>query len=89
MRREKVEKAKLNAIDTEDNCKKMKKKNCLQIIFPRLICVLILDFSALSYIDPSGVAAVLSICEQFNKIDIPIYISGCSGTAGVLRPQNL
>lgn len=40
---------------------------------------LILEFSALSYIDPSGITTLKAIAQDFRKIDIPIYIAGCSG----------
>lgn len=40
---------------------------------------LILDFSALSYIDPSGISTLKIIAEDFQRIDVPIYIAGCSG----------
>jgi solute carrier family 26 protein len=40
---------------------------------------IILDFLALSYIDPSGVTALKLLNEDFNKIDITIYIAGISG----------
>lgn len=40
---------------------------------------LILDFTALSYIDPSGVVMLKNIGEEFKNIQIPIYIAGCSG----------
>lgn len=41
---------------------------------------LIIDFSALSYIDPSGITTLKIIAVDFQRIDIPIYIAGCSGT---------
>lgn len=40
---------------------------------------LILDFSALSYIDPSGSNGLKFLAEEFQRIEIPIYIAGCSG----------
>lgn len=40
---------------------------------------LIMDFSGLSYIDPSGISTMKIIAEDFRRIDIPIYIAGCSG----------
>ncbi|GJQ74245.1 hypothetical protein Trydic_g19149 [Trypoxylus dichotomus] len=39
---------------------------------------LILDFSALSYVDPAGVSMLKSIEHYFKQLDIPIYIAGCS-----------
>lgn len=40
-------------------------------------CVII-DFSALSYVDPSGCTALKLLISEFNKISINIYIAGCS-----------
>lgn len=40
---------------------------------------LILDFTALSYVDPSGIVMLKSIGEEFKNIQIPIYVAGCSG----------
>lgn len=39
---------------------------------------LIMDFSALSYIDPSGVIALTQIIEDFNKLFVHVYIAGAS-----------
>lgn len=39
---------------------------------------LIIDFSALSYIDPSGVSTLKQIIADFNKLNINVYISGAS-----------
>jgi hypothetical protein len=41
---------------------------------------LILDFSSLSHIDPSGVSMLQVVTEGFQKIDFPVYIAACSGT---------
>ncbi|XP_015586101.1 solute carrier family 26 member 10 [Cephus cinctus] len=41
--------------------------------------ILILDFSALIYIDPTGVATLRSLVDEFAKIDVSVYITGCSG----------
>lgn len=38
---------------------------------------LILDFSSVSYIDPSGVSMLKSIIESFTKLDIAVYIASC------------
>ncbi|XP_060524163.1 prestin-like isoform X2 [Cylas formicarius] len=37
---------------------------------------LILDFSSVSYIDPSGVTMLKSIIESFMKLSVPVYIAG-------------
>lgn len=39
---------------------------------------LILDFSALSYIDPSGVSSLKSIINEFHKLSAVVYVAGCS-----------
>lgn len=39
---------------------------------------LILDFTSLSYIDPSAIMTIKSIIEDFQKIDITVLIAGCS-----------
>ncbi|XP_030746136.1 prestin-like [Sitophilus oryzae] len=38
---------------------------------------LVLDFSSVSYIDPSGVTMLKSTIESFTKLDIPVYIASC------------
>nr|CAH7743793.1 unnamed protein product [Callosobruchus chinensis] len=39
---------------------------------------IILDFSAVSYIDPSGISMMKIITESFKKLDISVYVCGCS-----------
>lgn len=39
---------------------------------------LIIDFSALSYIDPSGVSSLKLLINDFNKLNINVYIAGAS-----------
>lgn len=39
---------------------------------------LIIDFSALSYIDSSGVSSLKLLINDFNKISINVYIAGAS-----------
>jgi len=39
---------------------------------------IVLDFSALSYIDSSGVTMLKLLSQEFRRIEIPIYIGGCS-----------
>lgn len=41
-------------------------------------CV-ILDFSALTFIDPSGVDLLRQIQSDYDKLDIKMYITSCSG----------
>ncbi|KAG4068510.1 hypothetical protein HA402_004851 [Bradysia odoriphaga] len=45
---------------------------------PIYLKCLILDFSALSYIDPSGVTSLILLVKEFNKLQILVFISGCS-----------
>lgn len=45
---------------------------------PIYLKCLILDFSALSYIDPSGVSSLILLVKEFNKLQIIVFISGCS-----------
>ncbi|KAF2888462.1 hypothetical protein ILUMI_17711 [Ignelater luminosus] len=40
---------------------------------------LIVDFSAVSYIDPSGVSMIKLLGEDFHRIDVPVYVAGCCG----------
>lgn len=39
---------------------------------------IIIDFSALSYIDPSGVLALKQLINDFNRLNIRVYIAGAS-----------
>uniref|UniRef100_A0A1Y1LEY7 STAS domain-containing protein n=1 Tax=Photinus pyralis TaxID=7054 RepID=A0A1Y1LEY7_PHOPY len=39
---------------------------------------IILDFAALTYIDPSGVETLRSLIEQYRQIDVAMYICSCS-----------
>ncbi|XP_050304506.1 solute carrier family 26 member 6-like isoform X2 [Anthonomus grandis grandis] len=38
---------------------------------------LVLDFSSVSHIDPSGVSMLKSVADSFTKLDIPVYIASC------------
>lgn len=40
---------------------------------------LIMDFSTVSCVDPSGIAMLKSVIESFEKINVPVYIVGCTG----------
>lgn len=40
---------------------------------------IIIDFSALAYVDPSSVSTLKMIAENFQKINICVFIAGCSG----------
>ncbi|XP_058791606.1 solute carrier family 26 member 10-like isoform X2 [Phymastichus coffea] len=50
-----------------------------QSIREQKLKVIILDFSALVHIDAAGVATVRCIVDDFAKIDVTVYITGCSG----------
>ncbi|XP_011313736.1 sulfate transporter isoform X3 [Fopius arisanus] len=54
-------------------------KNGLQVYQEQedLNCV-IMDMSALSYVDPSGIKMLHAIADDFSTVDIEIYIAGCS-----------
>ncbi|XP_033215151.1 solute carrier family 26 member 6-like [Belonocnema kinseyi] len=39
---------------------------------------IIVDMSALTYIDPTGVKALREIVEEFAQIEIPVYLAACS-----------
>ncbi|XP_071452003.1 prestin [Hetaerina americana] len=45
----------------------------------KLQCI-ILDFSALSFLDPSGAKALQSLAEEYKQVGIPIMVAGSSGT---------
>ena len=39
---------------------------------------IIIDFSALSYIDPSGVSTLQHLVDDLNRLNIRLYIAGAS-----------
>lgn len=43
-----------------------------------LNCI-VMDMSALSYVDPSGIGVLHSIADEFSLIDIQVYLACCSG----------
>ncbi|XP_044259438.1 pendrin-like isoform X2 [Tribolium madens] len=49
----------------------------LQRKINRELKCLILDFSSLSHLDPSGASMLQVVTESFQKIDIPVYIAAC------------
>ncbi|KYB29497.1 prestin isoform X2 [Tribolium castaneum] len=49
----------------------------LQRKINRELKCLILDFSSLSHLDPSGASMLQIVTESFQKIDIPVYIAAC------------
>jgi solute carrier family 26, other len=57
--------------------KSLDKYDAEKYLGPGFKC-LILDFSALSYIDPSGVYALKVLVKEFTRVLVPIYISGSS-----------
>lgn len=50
----------------------------LQKYEPVDVKCLIIDFSALSYIDPSGCTALKMLIRELNNISIVVYIAACS-----------
>ncbi|XP_046467423.1 prestin isoform X2 [Neodiprion pinetum] len=46
---------------------------------PSILKVLILDLSALTYVDPAGVGTLRNIIDEFETIQVAVYITGCSG----------
>lgn len=49
-------------------------------------CV-ILDFTSLTYIDPSGVNLLRQLKADYGELDVGMYIAGCSGKLALLdRP---
>ncbi|XP_043289750.1 solute carrier family 26 member 6 [Venturia canescens] len=42
-----------------------------------LRCI-IMDMSALSYVDPSGIAVLHSIADEYARINVSVYLAGCS-----------
>lgn len=38
-----------------------------------------MDFSSVSYIDPSGITMVKNVIDSFQKLNISVYFAGCSG----------
>ncbi|XP_065170334.1 prestin-like [Atheta coriaria] len=45
---------------------------------PTEVKCIIYDFTALSYIDPSGIIMMKTLSLEYKKLNIPIYIAGCS-----------
>ena len=66
-----LDEQKLNNIDNEENLNAKKKEDCLKD--------LILDFSAVNYIDTNGVNLLMQIVEDFKKIDVKVYICESQG----------
>lgn len=50
----------------------------LEVIDPAMLQHLILDFSALSYVDPSGVSFIRSLVKDFQKLSVSVYIAASS-----------
>lgn len=58
------------------NGKKQSNRKSFEI--PNQLKYLIIDLSALSYIDPSGVSALKQIITDFNKLNINVCVAGAS-----------
>lgn len=63
---------------------KMRAKRAKQMIIQdkvdsenELYCI-VMDMSALSYIDPSGIIVLHAIADEFSLIDIQVYLASCS-----------
>ncbi|XP_018576245.1 sulfate transporter isoform X2 [Anoplophora glabripennis] len=70
----------INRDEDVDGKSKANKEKILKLqkkINTHLRC-LIMDFSSVSYIDPSGVSMLKNVIESFQKLDIPVYIAACS-----------
>ncbi|KAB0802494.1 hypothetical protein PPYR_04680 [Photinus pyralis] len=63
----------LNISKFNDKIEKLKSKTTMDVY-----CI-VLDFSAVSYIDSAGVATLKSIVQDFAQISIPIYIASSEG----------
>lgn len=50
---------------------------------------IILDCSCLTFVDPSGVAALKSLQEDYEQLGISLYITGCSGKFSIKNILNL
>lgn len=51
---------------------------------------LILDFTGLSHIDPAGATTLGNLINEYCDIDIPVYVTGCSGPVyEMMRKCNL
>lgn len=44
-----------------------------------LIRCIILDLTALTYVDPSGVKTLRQLKSDYSQLDVEMYIAGCSG----------
>ncbi|XP_043475085.1 solute carrier family 26 member 10-like isoform X1 [Leptopilina heterotoma] len=62
-----------------DTCNSQEASSVSGMPYTNKLKVLILDFSALVHIDPAGVAMLRSLVEEYKKIEVSLYISGCSG----------
>lgn len=45
---------------------------------------IILDFSAVSYIDPVAVHLLRSLASEYSELDIALYVASCSGKSGIV-----
>nr|XP_023019470.1 solute carrier family 26 member 10-like isoform X1 [Leptinotarsa decemlineata] len=61
--------------EKKDNSEKMKK---LHGKINTSLKYIIIDFSSVSYIDPSGVSMLEGVIKGFEKLQIPVFIAGCS-----------
>lgn len=45
-----------------------------------LVKCIILDFSAVTYIDPAGTRLLSDLASEYKELNIALYIANCSGT---------
>lgn len=58
---------------------RLEESNCSTESEELLTRCIILDFSALTYVDPSGVQFLRQLKSDYNQLNIELYIAGCSG----------
>lgn len=44
-----------------------------------LLKCIILDFSAITYIDPVGVQLLRNMANEYSQLDVAMYVANCSG----------
>ncbi|CAH1101026.1 unnamed protein product [Psylliodes chrysocephalus] len=72
-----INRTKLYELEDQINGNKEKINKLRRKVDYSLKC-LIMDFSTVSCVDPSGIAMLKSVIESFEKINVPVYIVGCT-----------
>ena len=57
--------------------------------FELLLRCVILDFSAVTFVDPSAVDVLRQLQSDLAKLDVVVYFAACSGEFGPVRPPYL